>query len=151
MFWVVHSVLDSFHQTKTVTASEVPYSVTSVSVWMLLFIYFSRNQLSSLSPCVNQLEELRVLLLSNNRLSSLPDELTELKNLMELVSISVFNFSFAFFMKFQTVTSYLWKYIFTIFCIFKSVIWLECHLFLDLILALLGWWDLLQHVLMTVV
>ena len=59
-------------------------------VWIIeifLFLFFSRNQLSTIPPFICQLQSLEVLLASNNKLVSLPEEIGHLEKLMELVSI----------------------------------------------------------------
>ena len=58
--------------------------------------FFSRNQLSTIPPFICQLQSLEVLLASNNKLVSLPEEIGHLEKLMELVSIvnKQTNFSF---------------------------------------------------------
>jgi len=50
----------------------------------------SRNQLSVLSLSISHLELLQVLLISNNKLVSLPEEIGRLKHLMQLVCHGVF-------------------------------------------------------------
>lgn len=45
----------------------------------------SRNQLSVIPPFISRLELLQVLLVSNNKLVSLPEEIGRLKHLMQLV------------------------------------------------------------------
>lgn len=49
-----------------------------------LYCLFSRNQLSTLPACLCGLP-LKVLIASNNKLGSLPEEIGQLKQLMELV------------------------------------------------------------------
>lgn len=54
---------------------------------MLTFFYiFSRNQFSHLPSFLGQLKSLEVLIVSNNRLVSLPEEIGHLSSLMEMVS-----------------------------------------------------------------
>lgn len=50
-------------------------------------LYFSRNMLSVIPPTFCQLEQLQVLLASNNRLVSLPEEIGRLRRLQQLVCI----------------------------------------------------------------
>lgn len=50
----------------------------------LLYCLYSRNQLSALPACLCGLP-LKVLIASNNKLGSLPEEIGQLKQLMELV------------------------------------------------------------------
>uniref|UniRef100_A0A452HMK4 Calponin-homology (CH) domain-containing protein n=1 Tax=Gopherus agassizii TaxID=38772 RepID=A0A452HMK4_9SAUR len=54
-----------------------------VNLQMLTYLNLSRNQLSSLPACLCGLP-LKVLIASNNRLGSLPEEIGQLKQLMEL-------------------------------------------------------------------
>ncbi|NXO03430.1 LRCH1 protein, partial [Rhinopomastus cyanomelas] len=54
-----------------------------VNLQMLTYLNLSRNQLSSLPPCLCGLP-LKVLIASNNKLGSLPEEIGRLKQLMEL-------------------------------------------------------------------
>ncbi|NWS88442.1 LRCH1 protein, partial [Toxostoma redivivum] len=54
-----------------------------VNLQMLTYLNLSRNQLSSLPACLCGLP-LRVLIASNNKLGSLPEEIGQLKQLMEL-------------------------------------------------------------------
>ncbi|XP_010223480.1 PREDICTED: leucine-rich repeat and calponin homology domain-containing protein 1 [Tinamus guttatus] len=54
-----------------------------VNLQMLTYLNLSRNQLSSLPPCLCSLP-LKVLIASNNKLGSLPEEIGQLKQLMEL-------------------------------------------------------------------
>ncbi|KFV13259.1 Leucine-rich repeat and calponin homology domain-containing protein 1, partial [Tauraco erythrolophus] len=54
-----------------------------VNLQMLTYLNLSRNQLSSLPACLCGLP-LKVLIASNNKLGSLPDEIGQLKQLMEL-------------------------------------------------------------------
>ncbi|NXE80934.1 LRCH1 protein, partial [Cochlearius cochlearius] len=54
-----------------------------VNLQMLTYLNLSRNQLSSLPPCLCGLP-LKVLIASNNKLGSLPEEIGQLKQLMEL-------------------------------------------------------------------
>lgn len=52
---------------------------------ILFFIHFSRNLLSTLPKYLFDLP-LKVLVISNNKLVSIPEEIGKLKDLMELVS-----------------------------------------------------------------
>ncbi|XP_067419226.1 leucine-rich repeat and calponin homology domain-containing protein 1 isoform X2 [Emydura macquarii macquarii] len=54
-----------------------------VNLQMLTYLNLSRNQLSSLPACLCGLP-LKVLIASNNKLGSLPEEIGQLKHLMEL-------------------------------------------------------------------
>uniref|UniRef100_A0A674IM03 Leucine rich repeats and calponin homology domain containing 1 n=1 Tax=Terrapene triunguis TaxID=2587831 RepID=A0A674IM03_9SAUR len=54
-----------------------------VNLQMLTYLNLSRNQLSSLPACLCGLP-LKVLIASNNKLGSLPEEIGQLKQLMEL-------------------------------------------------------------------
>ncbi|KAM8821265.1 leucine-rich repeat and calponin homology domain-containing protein 1 [Eudromia elegans] len=54
-----------------------------VNLQMLTYLNLSRNQLSSLPACLCSLP-LKVLIASNNKLGSLPEEIGQLKQLMEL-------------------------------------------------------------------
>ncbi|XP_053772290.1 leucine-rich repeat and calponin homology domain-containing protein 1 isoform X1 [Desmodus rotundus] len=54
-----------------------------VNLQMLTYLNLSRNQLSALPACLCALP-LRVLIASNNKLGSLPEEIGQLKQLMEL-------------------------------------------------------------------
>ncbi|NWI13173.1 LRCH1 protein, partial [Crypturellus soui] len=54
-----------------------------VNLQMLTYLNLSRNQLSSLPACLCSLP-LKVLIASNNKLCSLPEEIGQLKQLMEL-------------------------------------------------------------------
>ncbi|XP_036985396.2 leucine-rich repeat and calponin homology domain-containing protein 1 isoform X4 [Artibeus jamaicensis] len=54
-----------------------------VNLQALTYLNLSRNQLSALPPCLCALP-LRVLIASNNKLGSLPEEIGQLKQLMEL-------------------------------------------------------------------
>uniref|UniRef100_G1NQ64 Uncharacterized protein n=1 Tax=Meleagris gallopavo TaxID=9103 RepID=G1NQ64_MELGA len=54
-----------------------------VNLRMLTYLNLSRNQLSSLPACLCGLP-LKVLIASNNKLGSLPEEIGQLKQLMEL-------------------------------------------------------------------
>ncbi|NWR03664.1 LRCH1 protein, partial [Paradoxornis webbianus] len=56
---------------------------TIVNLQMLTYLNLSRNQLSSLPACLCGLP-LKVLIASNNKLGSLPEEIGQLKQLMEL-------------------------------------------------------------------
>ncbi|MBN3322801.1 LRCH1 protein, partial [Atractosteus spatula] len=56
---------------------------TVISLQMLTYLNLSRNQLSALPVCLCGLP-LRVLIASNNKLGSLPEDIGQLKNLMEL-------------------------------------------------------------------
>ena len=49
-------------------------------------VYFSRNQFTHLPSFLCQLTSLEVLIVSNNRLVSIPEEIGQLTNLMEMVS-----------------------------------------------------------------
>ncbi|EPQ04710.1 Leucine-rich repeat and calponin like proteiny domain-containing protein 1 [Myotis brandtii] len=55
-----------------------------VNLQMLTYLNLSRNQLSTLPACLCGLP-LKVLIASNNKLGSLPEEIGQLKQLMELV------------------------------------------------------------------
>ena len=57
------------------------------NAWCLIFFLFSRNQLTNIPPFICQLQSLEVLLASNNKLVSLPEEIGRLDKLMDLVSI----------------------------------------------------------------
>ncbi|XP_066562504.1 leucine-rich repeat and calponin homology domain-containing protein 1 isoform X2 [Amia ocellicauda] len=59
----------------------IPETITSLQ--SLTYLNLSRNQLSGLPTCLCGLP-LRVLIASNNKLGSLPEEIGKLKNLMEL-------------------------------------------------------------------
>jgi len=58
--------------------------------WLWYGVWCSRNQLSMMPPFISRLELLQVLLVSNNKLVSLPEEIGRLKHLMQLVSRLVF-------------------------------------------------------------
>lgn len=51
-----------------------------------LIHFFSRNQLTVIPPFIKCLQALEVFLASHNKLVSLPEEIGELKRLMEIVS-----------------------------------------------------------------
>ena len=51
---------------------------------------FSRNQLTVIPPFIKCLQALEVFLASHNKLVSLPEEIGELKRLMEIVSLSLY-------------------------------------------------------------
>lgn len=59
------------------------YEVACMFTKVLMFLC-SRNQLSALPACLCGLP-LKVLIASNNKLGSLPEEIGQLKQLMELV------------------------------------------------------------------
>lgn len=50
-------------------------------------MFCSRNQLTVIPPFIKCLQALEVFLASHNKLVSLPEEIGELKRLMEIVSI----------------------------------------------------------------
>jgi len=56
-----------------------------LNLWCNCNVCCSRNQLSVIPPFISRLELLQVLLVSNNKLVSLPEEIGRLKRLMQLV------------------------------------------------------------------
>ena len=60
-------------------------SYVRVLIALLPQCCFSRNQLSHIPPVLCRLRHLEVLLATNNKLVSLPEEIGELEHLMELV------------------------------------------------------------------
>ncbi|NXW05078.1 LRCH1 protein, partial [Fregetta grallaria] len=71
------------HENMLPFCSFLPHPYAIVNLQMLTYLNLSRNQLSSLPACLCGLP-LKVLIASNNKLGSLPEEIGQLKQLMEL-------------------------------------------------------------------
>lgn len=77
-------------------------SPSSISIFIDHSLIFSRNQLTFIPAPLCKLQNLEVLLLHNNKLVSLPEEIGQLKRLIELVrspsfSLTGFSHRFSFF------------------------------------------------------
>lgn len=69
-----------------VVTSSPDYCTMMTTSGQVCYLYIrSRNLLSTLPPCICELELLEVLFASHNRLVSLPEEIGQLTQLMELV------------------------------------------------------------------